>query len=174
MRVKKIWLLSKATGEGFLLGAGIVGIVFGIVIVFVSVPLIVIFPIAGVIGIIFAIAAAYYSLQSLNKKESHHKNKKIHHDALFASDIKQDLPHIKKELSKRRVLYQDPSSTTMLFNAILPSLDASSQIANHDFDIQNMLKKFVVINDTEFSQESSCSQDKTNCKKNPSDHSPGF
>ena len=138
MKVKKIWMLTKATGEGFSLGAGSAGIVFTIISSFLSVPLLVTFPLIGGVGIIFAVAGGYYGFKKFNEKE---KSRKHQVDSLLAHEIKHDFHKIKKTLAKQSHLAKASTSTATIFNVTPQMLDVASQTSNNDIEKCDQLKK---------------------------------
>ncbi|OGT43824.1 MAG: hypothetical protein A3F42_08075 [Gammaproteobacteria bacterium RIFCSPHIGHO2_12_FULL_37_34] len=154
MKIKKIWLLSKTTGEAFTLGAGIAGIVLSVIATFVSIPLFIIFPFIGGIGIIFAAASAYYAIRKLNKKEFNRKNKQNNNDAFFAHKIKHHYK-IKKDVKQ---FQHNANSTITIVNAFPQWLEIIPEAAP-SIKIPDIIagKPNTILNDSVFQGE--CDQD---------------
>ena len=152
MKAKKIWLISKATGEAFTLGAGVTGIILSIIATFISVPLIIMFPTIGVMGIIFAGAGIYYAIKDLNKNELNKQDKKLDHDNHLHGEkyklsstnkIKHHFSKWKKKLSKQKSTHStsNTDTPTAFFTVILQPLDTYLQTKNNEIDIKNNLQE---------------------------------
>lgn len=162
MKAKKVWLIVKTTGETFTLGASVATVILGVLTAFVSVPLVVMFPIVGVTGVVFGIAGTYYAIKELNKKKLHKLKRKIENYEKYKDSrpelSKRTLLKLKKYLGetiKETNLEENITSTPNIFSVFPPSLDSATQTSDNHFPNALMKEAEVtVVNDSIFAEPS--------------------
>lgn len=70
--LKKLWRLSKSAFENFSLAAGVIGLIFSIIVIFAPLPFFATMLITGAVSLIFTVVGTYYA----EKKHNHQKEMK--------------------------------------------------------------------------------------------------